>query len=62
MVRLARSHAARTASDGPVTEVRALGTGFPATAFDAIPGGVLGVGVHLDTPAIFAFEGLRLPR
>ncbi len=53
----------RVALDGtPPTLVRSMDAGFPAIAFDAEPGGALAVAVHLDTPAIFAFEGFKLRR
>ncbi len=49
-------------NDGEAVHLRSLDTGFPTVAFDAGAGRLLAVGVHVDTPAVFAFHGLRLPR
>lgn len=46
---------------GSPTLVRSLDVGFPVSAFDADADRQLAVAVHVDTPAVFAFEGLRLP-
>ncbi len=49
-------------SDGALTQVQPFDVGFPVVAFDAVPGRGMAAGVHVDTPAVFAFEGWRPPR